>query len=95
MGGGFPVRDGARDNNHRREITMLIFVAPQGVVWRGYRSSEGPHITRGLRWLTVINDQKSGPSPTPLPSRSKSLSRVAEFKRKHKNNIAVCVYSSN
>lgn len=35
MGGGFPVRDRARDNNHRREITMLIFVAPQGVVWRG------------------------------------------------------------
>lgn len=33
MGGGFPVRDRARDNNHRREITMLIFVAPQGVVW--------------------------------------------------------------
>lgn len=68
MGGGFPVRDTARDNNHRREITMLIFVAPQGVVWWGYRSSEGPHITRGLRWLTVINDQTSGPSPTPLPS---------------------------
>lgn len=66
MGGGFPVRDRARDNNHRREITMLIFVAPQGVVWWGYRSSEGPHITRGLRRLTVINDQKSGPSPTPL-----------------------------
>jgi len=35
MGGGFPVRDRARDNNHRREITMLIFVAPQGVVWYG------------------------------------------------------------
>ena len=74
MGGGFPVRDRARDNNHRREITMLIFVAPQGVVWWGCRSSEGPHITRGLRWLTVINDQKSGPSHTPLntvdPNRS-------------------------
>ncbi|KAI4813118.1 hypothetical protein KUCAC02_024466, partial [Chaenocephalus aceratus] len=45
-----------------------------GVVWWGYRSSEGPHITRGLRWLTVINDQKSGPSHTPLntvdPNRS-------------------------
>ncbi|KAG7216314.1 hypothetical protein INR49_021718 [Caranx melampygus] len=39
-----------------------------GVVWWGYRSSEGPHITRGPCWLTVINDQKSGPSPTPLPS---------------------------
>lgn len=38
MGGGFPVRDRARDNNHRREITMLIFVAPQGVVWRGVRA---------------------------------------------------------
>lgn len=30
--GGFPLRDRARDNNHRREITMLIFVAPKGVV---------------------------------------------------------------
>lgn len=68
MGGGFPVRDRARDNNHRREITMLIFVAPQGVVWWGYRSLEGPHITRGLRWLTVINDHKSGPLPTALPT---------------------------
>lgn len=46
MGGGFPVSDGARDNNHGREITMLIFVAPQGVVWLGYPSSEGPHITK-------------------------------------------------
>lgn len=66
MGGGFPVRDRARDNNHRREITMLIFVAPQGVVWWGYRSLEDPHITRGLGWLTVINDHKSGPWPAPL-----------------------------
>lgn len=46
MGGGFPVSDGAHDNNHRREITMLIFVAPQGVVWQGYPSLEGPHITK-------------------------------------------------
>lgn len=68
MGGRFPVRDRARDNNHRREITMLIFVAPQGVVWWGYRSLEGPHITRGLHWLMVINDQKSGPSLTTLPT---------------------------
>lgn len=42
MGGGFPVRDRARDNNHRREITMLIFVAPQGVVWRGVARRGGP-----------------------------------------------------
>lgn len=56
MGGGFPVRNRACDNNHRREITMLIFVAPQGVVWLGYQSLEGPHITRSLHWLTVIND---------------------------------------
>lgn len=68
MGGGFPVRDRAHDNNHRREITMLIFVAPQGTVWQCYRSLEGPHITRGLHWLTVINDHKSGPSPTPVPT---------------------------
>lgn len=51
MGGGFPVRDRARDNNHRREITMLIFVAPQGLVWsagaigawRAHISLEAPH----------------------------------------------------
>lgn len=79
MGGGFPVRDRARDNNHRREITMLIFVAPQGVVWWGYRSSESPHITRGLRWLTVINDQKSGPSPTPLPTVDPNRSAESHY----------------
>lgn len=72
MGGGFPVRDRAHNNNHRREITMLIFVAPQGVVWWGYWSSDGPHITRGLRWLTVINDQRSL-SPTSLPSVDQNL----------------------
>ena len=47
MGGGSPLA--ARDNNHRREITTLIFVGPRGMVWWGYGSSEGPHITRGLR----------------------------------------------
>lgn len=75
MGGGFPVRDRARDNNHRREITMLIFVAPQGVVWWGHRSSEGPHITRGL---AVINDQESGPSLTPLPTVDSNLSAESQ-----------------
>lgn len=68
MGGGFPVSDGARDNNHRREITMLIFVAPQGVVWQGYPSLEGPHITKCPARLMVINDHESGPSPTWRPS---------------------------
>lgn len=81
MGGGFPVRDRAHDNNHRREITMLIFVAPQGVVWWGYQSLEGPHITRGPRWRTVINDQKSGPSPTPLPIVDPNHPAESQFKR--------------
>lgn len=77
MGGGFPLRDRTHNNNHRREITMLIFVAPQGVVWWGYWSSEGPHITRGLLWLTIINDQKRSPSATPLPTVDpKSYSRI-------------------
>lgn len=78
MGGGFPVRDRARDNNHRREITMLIFVAPQGVVWRAQPSLERPHINReSRRRLTVINDHESGPSTvtprTPSPYRSQEI----------------------
>lgn len=66
MGGGFPVSDGARDNNHRREITMLIFVAPQGVVWQGYPSLEGPHITkrpRAIGWSSMI--RRAAPRPHP------------------------------
>lgn len=73
MGGRFPVRDRARDNNHRREITMLIFVAPQGVVWHGVAGPAklgGPtYQQRAGAGLTVINDHESGPSTTPTPSR--------------------------
>lgn len=59
MGGGFPVRDIARDNNHRREITMLIFVAPRGVVWWVYWLRGPTYYQRPV--LTVTNDQGSGP----------------------------------
>ncbi|KAK2824343.1 hypothetical protein Q5P01_021518 [Channa striata] len=40
---------------------------------------EGLHITRGLRWLTVINDQESGPSPTPLPAVDPNHSAVTHL----------------
>lgn len=97
MGGGFPVRDRARDNNHRREITMLIFVAPQGVVWWGYRSSQGPHITRGLRCLTVINDQRSGPFCSQHRTASIQISqqgtrRKAAPGRKHRESSFIFWY---
>ncbi|KAI9535405.1 hypothetical protein NQZ68_002959 [Dissostichus eleginoides] len=69
--------EGVEQKARQRQKRMLplAFKWARGVVvWWGYRSSEGPHITRGLRWLTVINDQKSGPSHTPLntvdPNRS-------------------------
>lgn len=84
MGGGFPVRDRARDNNHRREITMLIFVAPQGVVWCGavgLPELGGPTYHRAGWQSSMLRRAAPGPRLRPLSELFCSFALPVDKKR--------------